>query len=120
MRALFETPVFFESYAAIYLVSARTGRLASWQRLSAKRAQPVEAEKVLLEELAAENAINSQKQNMRRALEKESAERAHAIESGAPIIEVMTEENAEKPGARGPQRPPPSTCVSGGRRTLRS
>lgn len=42
---------------------------------------------------------------MRRAVKDESAERAHAIESGAPVIEVMAEESTEMPGATRPPRP---------------
>jgi TonB family protein len=104
-RTSSERPVYFESYAVIYLVSARTGRLASWRRLSAKHAQPAEAEKELLEDLSRPQLIDSQRGSMRSAIEKESAERAHAIESGAPVIEIMAEENTDKPGSTHPPRP---------------
>jgi TonB family protein len=104
-RTSSERPVYFESYAVIYLVSARTGRLASWRRLSAKDAQPAEAEKELLADLSGPQLIDRQKESMRSAIEKESAERALAIESGAPVIEIMAEENTDKPGGTHPPRP---------------
>src|SRR6185503_11283352 len=53
-RSPSETPAYFESYAAIYLVSARTGRLVAWDKLSLKRPQPNESELALLAELAAQ------------------------------------------------------------------
>ena len=42
---------------------------------------------------------------MRRALEDESAERAHAIESGAPVIEVMADEKVDNLTGTRPPRP---------------
>lgn len=104
-RSSSDRPVYFESYAVIYLVSARTGRLVSWIRSLAKDGKPEEAERSLLAELSTESAINSRMQDMRRAVKEESAERAHAIESGAPVIEVMSDENVEASGSTRPPRP---------------
>jgi len=104
-RSSSETPAYFETYAAVYLVSARTGRLASWHRLSVKRPQPTEAEKALLDELAAQGFIDGEKQSMRRAVDEERAERAHAIESGAPVIEVMSEDKVDNQTGTRPPRP---------------
>ena len=100
-----ETPAYFESYAAIYLVSARTGRLVAWDRLSLKRPQANESEQALLAKLATQSFADEQKQNMRRALEDERAERAHAIESGAPVIEVMADEQVDNVTGTRPPRP---------------
>lgn len=44
---------YFESYAALFLVSANTGRLILWEGLSVEAATPAEAEKSLLVELRA-------------------------------------------------------------------
>lgn len=102
-RSPSETPAYFESYAAIYLVSARTGRLTAWQRYSARRDKPADSEKLLLDELAGD--INSHQRNVKKAFEKERTERAHAIESGAPVIEVMSDESVETAGGTRPPRP---------------
>lgn len=102
-RSSSDKPVYYESYAAIYLVSARTGKLVLWQRASAAQAKPDDAEKLLLEEVFA--LSDGQRQSMRVALRDESAERAHAIESGAPVIEAMAEENPSNSNGTHPPRP---------------
>src|SRR5207237_10645246 len=43
---------YFESYAAIFLVSARTGRLILWERPLERRNTPEEAEQALLPKLS--------------------------------------------------------------------
>src|SRR6185295_14686489 len=50
-RSSSDNPLYYESYAVIYVVSARTGKLISWQRASAAQAQPEEAEISLLAEV---------------------------------------------------------------------
>src|SRR4030095_3915885 len=44
-------PAYFESYASIFLVSARTGRLILWERPLERRDTEVEAEQSLLKVL---------------------------------------------------------------------
>ena len=102
-RSPSEKPVYFESYASIYLVSARTGRLTSWQRPSAQRDNPADAEKSLLESVAA--GIDRHKRDIKKAFEDERNQRAHAIESGAPVIEVMSDESVQTSGGTRPPRP---------------
>jgi TonB family protein len=41
-------PVYFESYASVFIVSARTGRLVAWERPTAEAADAEEAERSLL------------------------------------------------------------------------
>ena len=43
-RSSFETPVYYESYCSIFLVSARTGRLLLWERPSFADAEATKAE----------------------------------------------------------------------------
>jgi TonB family protein len=102
-RSSSDKPVYYESYAAIYLVSARTGKLVYWERPAAVRAQSEDAEKLLLEEVSA--SADRQRQSMRRAVQDESAERTHAIETGAPVIEVMAEADPVSTGGSRPPRP---------------
>lgn len=84
--------IYFESYAAIYLVSTRTGKLILWDRPSLKLAKPEEAEKLLLEKLAA--SLSRYQKEIYRALEDERAERAHAVETPPPVIEEAPDEAA--------------------------
>ncbi len=47
-RSTSATPVYYEAYASIFVVSARTGKLIMWERPSVEAATPGEAEKSLL------------------------------------------------------------------------
>ena len=97
--------LYFESYAAVYLVSARTGRLILWERPTVKLPAPEPAERGLLEKLGAADALARYKREIRRALEDERAQRAHAVESPPPIIEEAPEDTT--PAANGLQLPRP-------------
>src|SRR5947209_18271319 len=44
-------PVYFEAYASVFVVSARTGRLVLWDRAVAEADKPEQAEGFLLDEL---------------------------------------------------------------------
>jgi len=102
-RSASDNPVYYQSYAAIYLVSARTGKLVLWQRASASQGKPEDAEKLLLAEVF--TLGESQRQSMRSALREESAERAHAIETGAPVLDEMSEEDPLNTTGTHPPRP---------------
>jgi TonB family protein len=47
-RSTSTTPVYFEAYVSIFVVSARTGKLVMWERPSVEASTPGEAEKSLL------------------------------------------------------------------------
>ncbi len=104
-RSPADGPPYFESHAAIYLVSARTGKLALWERPSAQRPTPEEAEKTLLQELTGQDAFDRYRKQILRALEDEQAERASAIESHAPVIEALSDEPSD--AGNGVQAPRP-------------
>src|SRR5712692_3444327 len=104
-RSPADGPSYFESHAAIYLVSARTGKLALWERPSAQRPTPEEAEKTLLQELTGQDAFDRYRKQILRALEDEQAERASAIESHAPVIEALSAEPSD--AGNGVQAPRP-------------
>ena len=91
-RTPLDGPAYFESYAAIYLVSARTGKLTLWESRSAKGSTPQEAEKTLLQELIAEDALSRYRRQIQHALEDEQAERASAGETNVPVIEVLSDD----------------------------
>ena len=88
-------PSYFESFASVFLVGARTGRLVLWERPNVQRNSPEESENALLAMLAAEETRRRYIIAIRRALEEERAERASAKEINAPVIEVMSDENSE-------------------------
>ena len=104
-RSPADGPPYFESYAAIYLVSARTGKLTLWEWRSAKGFTPEEAEKTLLLELVAEDALSRYRRQIQRALEDEQAERASAIENNVPVIEALSDDQGD--AGNGVQAPRP-------------
>ena len=104
-RSASDNTIYFEAYVSVFLVSARTGRLVLWGKASAKRSTSDEAEATLLSDLVSPGVIHPYQMAMRRALEDERAERAHAIESGAPVIEVMADESVDDRNATRPPRP---------------
>jgi TonB family protein len=98
-------PVYFEAYASIFLVSARTGRLVSWERPNFRAATALAAEHSLLNELSGEALRNRLIRALRRAEEVERAERAVMIDSEIPIVEAAPDDDkvAEAEGLRLPK-----------------
>ena len=104
-RSSSDNPIYFEAYVSVFLVSARTGRLVTWGKALAKQSTSNEAEATLLSDLASPSVIQPYQLAMRQAVEAERAERAHAIESGAPVIEIMADEKGDDRNATRPPRP---------------
>jgi TonB family protein len=98
-------PVYFEAYASIFLVSARTGRLISWERPSFRAATAAAAENSLLNELAGAPLRNRLLVSTHRAEEAERAERAVIIDSEIPVIKEAPDDDkvAEAEGLRLPK-----------------
>jgi TonB family protein len=93
---------YFEAYAVIFIVSARTGQLIWWQRPAERRDNPAEAEKALLK--TAISATASQlRVSILRAFEDEAAARAAAVESPPATVEVMSDDEDKKTDAREPR-----------------
>ncbi len=86
-------PVYFEAYASIFLVSARTGRLITWERPSLRAASAAAAEHSLLVELAGAPLKNRILVSTRRAEENERAERAIIFDGEIPIIEEAPDDD---------------------------
>ena len=97
---------YFDSYASMFLVSARTGRLVSWERPNFQAATPAEAEKLLVAELSNENAHHRFVTSIRRAQEDERGERALPIDQQTPIIEAAPDDD-KSAGAVGLRMPHP-------------
>jgi TonB family protein len=89
----------------MFLVSARTGRLLSWQRPNFKAATTAGAEKSLFAELSGAGARSGILLSIRRAEEDERAERVLAIDQQTPVIEAAPDDDktAEAEGLRMPR-----------------
>ena len=98
-------PIYFESYAALFLVSARTGKLITWERPSFSTATPEASEKLLLAELGTSDRRQRYMTAIRAALADERHEREVGPERNAPVIEDSTDGNDGQ--AQGLRRPRP-------------
>lgn len=87
--------VYYESYASIFLVSARTGRLILWEQPLTLGDSAQEAEKSLLQLLSSGESHRRYVVAMRRAMDDERGERTAAVETPAPVIEVMSEDRSD-------------------------
>jgi TonB family protein len=105
-------PSYYETFASVFLVSARTGRLILWERPSVQRDTPAGSEKALLEILSSDETRQRYLVAIRRAQDNERAERVSAVETGPEIIEVMSDDDTDtKQEVRAPRpyrrlRPP--------------
>jgi TonB family protein len=109
-RSPSNAPVYFESYASLFLVSARTGKLVFWERQEFRRPTAIEAEQALLSLLSAATTRERYQGTIRRIAEEERNFRATAIDRNAPVIELMPDAEASS-GVRAPRpfrRPKPA------------
>ncbi len=83
-------PVYYESYASIFYVSGRTGRLISWERPAFEADSPEEAERLLLAELRQRGHIY--RVQPLRAREDEQVAIERELISPAPLVEDAPEE----------------------------
>lgn len=95
-------PEYFESYAAIFIVSGRTGRLLSWQRPAQRRANAAEAEQALLKNLTSCPPF-CYRLFFPTAFANERSARAAAIEAPAATIELMSDDDNSKGDTRAPR-----------------
>ena len=83
-RSAFERADYYEAYAALFLVSTRTGRLLLWEQPSAEAATAPAAEQALLAEL--ERRAARYAELLRAKREAERAEKLLALTLDAPVI----------------------------------
>jgi TonB family protein len=86
-------PVYFESYASIFAVSARTGRLINWERPSFQGATAAFAERALLAELSGSDLSRRAPLALRRAQHDERGERELTSEHQVPVIEEAPDDD---------------------------
>lgn len=111
---------YYDSYAAIFIVSARTGKLVLWERPLVKKDSAPAAEHELLSLLGSSDTRSRYTVAVRRALEDERDARAAAVENPPTVIEAMSDQEVDtKQGVRAPRpyrrpRPPypPSAAVA--------
>lgn len=98
-------PIYFESYASIFLVSARSGRLLMWRRPSFKASTASAAEKQLLDDLSSHASRSQTLNSIRQAQVDERAKREIAVQKGVPLIESAPDDDktANEEGLRLPR-----------------
>lgn len=103
-RSPSNAPTYFESYASIFLVSSRTGRLLIWQRPSFTAARSESAEELLFADLSSAALGRTFQAAIRRTQEDERVAREAVIESSTPVLEAPDDEKiAEQQGLRLPR-----------------
>lgn len=96
-------PVFYEAYTIVFIVSARTGRLVTWDRQNFQAAKPEESLRLLLAAINGEELRRRYANTIRKAQEEERLIRAESLSHSAPVIEEMPdEESAAAQGLRPP------------------
>ena len=96
-RSSFQTPVYYESYCSIFLVSARTGKLIFWDRPSFENPEATRAEALLSQHLSGEVFTRRLIAGIRKAHEDERIQRtalpaaAEAVTEEAPEDEKIAE-----------------------------
>jgi TonB family protein len=98
---------YFDSYASMFLVSARTGRLVGWERPTFQAATPAESEKSLIADLSNKEAQERFVRLIRRAQEDERDERVLTAVQPVPVIEAAPDNDAKSLEAEGLRLPRP-------------
>ena len=103
-RSSSSTPVFYESYCSIFVISSRSGRLTFWDRLSVEAASPQQTEERLLNQLQDTSFIERIYSAVKRGQANEQTQRALTV-LDAPLIEEAPEDEkvAEAQGLRLPR-----------------
>ncbi|HJP94976.1 MAG TPA: energy transducer TonB [Pyrinomonadaceae bacterium] len=91
-RSSFKTPVYFESYCSIFLVSARSGRLLLWERPSFENNEATAAEARLSEYLSADVFIRRLIETILKTREEERVQRTTLPASAEVLIEEAPED----------------------------
>ena len=104
-RSSFESPVYYESYCSIFLVSARTGRLLLWERPSFENAEATKAEASLSQYLSDDALYRRLIGIIKKSHEDERIQRTVLTASADAVIEEAPEDEkvAEVQGLRAPR-----------------
>ena len=98
-------PAYLESYASLFLVSARTGRLVTWMRPMSEAPNAAVAESALITKLRSTDIRDHLIKSMREAHGRERDERELSHNRDVPIIEEAPDDEklAEAEGLRLPR-----------------
>lgn len=98
-------PVYFESYASIFVVSSRTGRLVAWERPNFRAATAVAAGDLLIDHLSSHIIRDRVLLGIRRVREEERISREIALDKSPYVIEAAPDDDkqAESQGLRLPR-----------------
>jgi TonB family protein len=102
-RSASDRPIYYESFAAVFLVSARSGSLLRWERPAVEASTPEGAGKPLRANLSKLTAWVIE--GVLQAMQNERDERARALEVIVPVIEEVPDEDSS--AATGLQTPRP-------------
>ena len=104
-RSSFESPVYYESYCSIFLVSARTGRLLFWERPGFESAEATKAEGRLSQYLSDDAFSRRLIGIIKKSHEDERIRRTVLTASAEAVIEEAPEDEkaAEVQGLRAPR-----------------
>lgn len=94
---------YYESYASLFLVSARTGRLIFWQRPKFEAATPELAEQELREHLSGDGQQRRYQVSLMRAEEDEKLQRELVTTHNSPVVDDASEEESDAKGLRSPR-----------------
>jgi TonB family protein len=104
-RSSFESPVYYESYCSIFLVSARTGRLLLWERPSFESPGATNGEAKLSQYLSDDALSRRLIDIIKKTRDEERIQRTVLTASAEAVIEEAPEDEkaAEVQGIRAPR-----------------
>jgi TonB family protein len=104
-RSSFQTPIYFESYCSIFVVSTRSGRLLFWERPSFEDAEATIAESKLSQYLSDDAFTRRVVEVIKRSNEAERVQRTVVTTAPEALIEEAPddEKTAEVQGIRVPR-----------------
>jgi TonB family protein len=86
-RSSSKSPVYYESYSSIFVISSHTGRLVFWDRINTESNNPGDAEQKLTRLLSDNQAIERCLSAIRKAQLDESGQRVVDLKSTPTLIE---------------------------------
>lgn len=104
-RSSFQSPIYYEAYCSIFLVSGRTGRLLSWERPGFENVEATRAESELSQYLSGEAFNRRLIKAIEKAEQEERSQRAILNTAADALIEEAPDDEkaAEIQGIRPPR-----------------
>lgn len=97
------TPVFYEAYCSLFVISSRSGKLAVWDRLSVESPTAEDAERRLLSQL--DQSLGQRIYGVIKKVQSEERQQRAIVEASVPVIEEAPddEKTATAQGLRLPR-----------------